>query len=209
MHSLSRIKPSGNYVFLGKPKSLRAEFYLYVVPASKEPTVYVFPRGTIEADTSVPLDNEKLKSYKNNWGLLAQPVDRTNAIAWKPSILKTPKETAIEIKETIIAAEKHGLVVEHPQLPNRHQLYISKKRCQVVRAKPLVLSASRLIYVPLNLPKTDWAEFVIFFSKRDSDTAGRFFIVPRKKIVKRTLVSPTSSWLREYADAWHLLSSEG
>ena len=166
----------------------------------------MFPRGEIQADTSVSLDNEMLKSYHNNWTLLAQSVDGTHAIEWKQTRVKAPKETPMEIREAIIEAEKRGLLVERPQLPNQHQLYISKRRCQIVRAKPVVAptDASRS-YVPLNLPKSEWPEFVIFFSRLATATTGGFFIFPREKLTKRTLVSPTSSWLRDYADAWSLL----
>src|SRR6202022_3947688 len=171
LHSFSRINSaSGNYVFFRKPKNERAEFHLYIILASKEPTVYVFPRGMIKTDTSVSLDNETLRSYKNKWTLL-EAVDGSNAIEWKPrtrKASKAPKETPTEIRETIIEAEKQGFVVERPQLPNKHQLCISKKRCQVIRAKPVVTFADTIrTYVPLNLPKSDWAEFVIFFSGFD------------------------------------------
>jgi hypothetical protein len=208
LHSFSRINSiaSGSCVFLRKPKSRRAEFHLYMISASKEPPVYVFPRGAIEANTSVSLNNETLKNYRNNWALLAQFVDGTHAIEWNQKPVKAPKEPPIEIRETIIAAEKQGLVVERPHLPNQHQLYISKRRCQIVRAKPVVTSADpSRTYVPLNMPKSEWPEFVIFFSRLDMVTTGGFFIVPRDKLTKRTLVSPTSSWLRDYADAWSLL----
>jgi hypothetical protein len=77
LHSLSRIsshpdRSQHGYVALRKQKSGWGKFQLYVLPHSTEPVVYVIPSGSIEADTSVSLESERLTVYKNNWGLLAQ-----------------------------------------------------------------------------------------------------------------------------------------
>jgi hypothetical protein len=53
------------------------------------------------------------------------------------------------------------------------------------------------------------AEGVKFIAYGDARAAdGHFFIVPRTELTKWTLLSPESSWLREYPDAWHLLGKD-
>lgn len=174
--------------------------------------MYVIPRGAIKTDTAVSLNNEKLNSYKNNWDLLAQPIGKTSGpIEWKPKIPDTPKEIPLAIIQTMRAAATNGLLVERPHLASEYQLYISYKRCQIVQAKPVVtmIADQRRLFVPLNVPRSDWAEFLVFFIRADATTTtGDFYVIPRAKVTKRTVVSPISSWLKEYADAWHLLGSE-
>ncbi len=75
IHSLSRINPlthRSSYFALRKPKGDWGEFQLYALPHSKEPVVYVIPSASIQSNTSVPLESERLAAYKNNWGLLAR-----------------------------------------------------------------------------------------------------------------------------------------
>jgi len=59
-------------------------------------------------------------------------------------------------------------------------------------------------YVPLSVPATDWAEFVVFFVTPEADgEAPTFYVVPRTRFIEDTIVLP--SWFRDYKDAWHLL----
>lgn len=76
LHSLSRISSDPDrrgygYVALRKQKGGWGEFQLYVLPQSMESVVYVIPSASIEADTSVSIQSERLAIYKNNWELLA------------------------------------------------------------------------------------------------------------------------------------------
>lgn len=135
------------------------------------------------------------------------PVVQTCGGAPVPRAPRTSKETPTEIRETIAAAEKHGLPVEPTELRNRRLLYISKRRCQVIRAKPvtLTLAGSMQTYVPLNVPKSKWSEFLIFFVSHATASTEHFYVVPRSKLWRRTMLSSTSRWLQKYADAWYLL----
>ena len=231
LHSLSRLSQNPdnrfyNCVWLRKPKGNPAEFNLYMLRGSGnssdsgDSAVYVFPHGAIMATTSISLNNERLAAYKNNWGLLSQPAgapDETSAATeWKPKVQKEqpikfkkptlPKELPLAVRETMFAAEKYGLRVEFPHPWSTYRIHISGKRCQIMHTK--LVAMNNASFVPLNKPTSDWAEYVIFFVRPDADAAtGDFYIVPRAKLTKRTMVSPASSWLREYACAWHLLKS--
>jgi hypothetical protein len=220
LYSLSRINP--DYVALRKQDATWCEFQLYALRDAKESAVYVIPTGSIKANTSVSLTNEKLMAYRDNWGLLSHTTEETSTEGsewqskgrrtpptWRPlKQTRTPKQTPVAILETIQAAQQQGLLVEHPHLASQYQLLISTKRCQIMQAKPVVSTGPRVqrTYVPLLLPKSDWAEFLIFYIRMErTATTGDFYIIPRVKLVKRTLVSRVSSWLREYVGAWQLL----
>lgn len=223
LHSLSRITPDSNdprhdYVAVRKPKSDWAEFQLCMLPQSRDRDVYVIPSGSINASTVVSIENERLIFYRNNWNLLKEPVAMReirwrikalpNLITWKLRVPKPPKPIPAAILATIGVAEKNGLDVERPHLESQFQLLISGKRCQIVQTKSIVSTVASNIrtFVPLNLPRSDWAEFLIFFVRPDETSrSGDFYIVPRAKLTKRTVVSPTYSWLRDYTAAWHLL----
>lgn len=212
LHSFSRLNcdpasPEHDYVSLRKPKSDWAEFQLYVLKGP-ERTVYIIPRGVLKADTSVSIGNEKVALFKDNWQLLKQ--DATHSVADLPSLHWLPKvapphEAPIAVRETIKAAESQGLIVKCLPLPTEFQLYISEKQCQVMRIQPMI-SRTGHTFIPLNLPRSPWAAFLIYFVWSNTTTArGDFYIVPRDKVRRRTCLSPVTSWLREYKGAWHLL----
>jgi hypothetical protein len=203
-----------NYVIVHKSNNEWAEFELYVLPQSPEPTVYIMPYGSINEDTTLSLENERLDFHRNNWGLLSQPSEAVNTIEWKPKIVKPivwntrtakpPKETPLAIHRTLEEAEKRGLTIERPHLESKYQLYIARRCCQVKAT--VCINGNARLFVPLNPPRSHWADFLIFFVRPDATaTDGNFFIVPRTKLSKRTVLSPESSWLSGYADAWHLL----
>lgn len=225
LHSLSRISSDSNhprhdYVAVRKPKTDWAEFQLYVLPQSKDRSIYVIPSGSINASTVVSIENERLIFYRNNWSLLNEPVAKSEIrwrikappkpITWKPKLPKPPKPIPAAIQATVDAATSHGLDVERPHLESRYQVLISGKRCQIVQTKSIARAVTNNIrtFVPLNLPRSNWAEFLLYFVRPDeTSTSGDFYIIPRLKLTKRTVVSPTSSWLRDYAGAWHLLKT--
>ena len=120
---------------------------------------------------------------------------------------KPPKQKPAAIRRAVEEADKRGLSVEPSRLAS--QLYISAKACQIMQTKPVGRPTTRRSYIPLNLPSSGWAEFLIFFVRANkTTTTGAFYVIPREKLPKHTSVPSTSSWLREYAEAWHLLQDE-
>jgi hypothetical protein len=173
-------------------------------------STYVVPHGVVETSTSVSLNNPRLQFYKNNWKLLSEAFDinLANLLCFQRPAKKPapPKQVPISLEATILEAEKRGMSVE-PVSTREHGvnwLHISKKRCQVMMTTP-VEEVGRT-YIPLNLPKSEWAEFLVYYVKRNAAQEPQFYILPRMKLNKRTVLSPTSSWLREYEDAWYLLA---
>jgi hypothetical protein len=114
------------------------------------------------------------------------------------------------IRETIGVAETYGLSVERLPGESQYKLLISNKHCQIVRSRAVFtkLGGTLRTFIPLLVPKSAWAEFLILFVTADADAASeRFYILPMATLRKRTMLS-TSSWVREYANGWHLLSPE-
>jgi hypothetical protein len=110
------------------------------------------------------------------------------------------------IRKTIKEAKKRGVSVKPSGLANPYQLYLSAKRCQIMRTKPVGRPTTERQYVPLSVPRSAWAEFLIYFVRpHKRATSGDFYVVPRERLSKHTSVSPISSWLPRYAGAWHLL----
>ena len=175
-----------DYVALRKPKTDWADFQLYALPQSTKPTVYVIPCGSIKANTDVSLKNEKLAVYRNNWSLLNEPVTekeiewRAKAapkqITWRVKVPKPPKPIPAAIQATMDAAASHGLNVERPRLESQYQVLISGKRCQIVQTKSVVSTVAGNVrnFVPLNLPRSNWAEFLIYFADLMKRLIGDF-----------------------------------
>jgi hypothetical protein len=114
------------------------------------------------------------------------------------------------IRETIGIAESYGLSVECPHDGSQYRLLISKKRCQVIRCKAISteLGGALKTFIALFVPKSGWAEFLILLVTADANAlSNRFYVLPRTRVKKRTMLS-TSSWVREYANGWHLLAPE-
>lgn len=115
------------------------------------------------------------------------------------------------IRETIGVAESYGLSVECLRGGSQYKLLISTKRCQIVRCRAVStrLDGTLRTFIALLVPKSAWAEFLILFVTADANAVSeRFYILPMARLRKRTMLS-TSSWVREYANGWHLLSPEG
>ena len=140
----------------------------------------------------------------------AQPVQGINWFAKRGAKApKPPKQTPIAIRRAVEEAEKHGLSVKPSGLVSSYQLYISAKRCHIMKTKPVGRPTTKKTYVPLNLPRSGWAEFLIFFVRAcKAATTGIFYVIPRDKLPKHTSVPYASRWLQEYAEAWHLLKTE-
>ena len=222
LYSCSRISadPSHKYfncVALRAPKGNWPEFQLFVLrQAHNEFITYVIPNGVVKKDTSVSTENTRFVFYKNNWKLLSNypSSGASNDVSneWRPTKLKqSPREVPESVKETMLEAENRGLLTELISSAKRdgNRLYISQKRCQVMTATPITQTANvkDRSYIPLNLPISDWAEFLIFYVKIDG-TKPMFYVLPRIKLTKRTLLSQRSSWLGEFEQAWHLFRPE-
>jgi hypothetical protein len=218
VYSCSRLSPDPNqqrydYIFLRRPKANWAEFQLCIVrdgPASF--TTYVIPIGVIPQKTTASLDNSCLQFYKNNWKLLvACDLSPGTPINWRPlKPIEKPKPLPVTVLRTMLQAEKYGLSVQSvsarkPGIDlSTKCLYIANKPCQIMMAKPKIIGARS--FIPLNVPKTNWAEFLVVVVVYDTKDELTFYVVPRTKLCKRTMVSPASSWIRDYKEAWHLLS---
>ena len=79
---------------------------------------------------------------------------------------------------------------------------ISKRRCQVIWTNPIsTKGAATTAYVPLNPPKSAWAEFLIFYvPQRDSEEA-KYYVIPRSELPRHTSYSPNSKRLAQYEGA--------
>ena len=196
--------PRHNFVLLKTPTTKWAEFQLFLVKdGPKEYVTYVVPRGAIQKQTTISLDNPAFQSYKSNWKLLAAPVEELDAITpieWRPA--PPHKEVPVVLAKTMLQAQSHGLSVE-PVSTNKRGvclsdkcLYISQKPCQIMQARTVIMGKTGGRYVSVNIPKTDWAEFLVFFVPPEIEGAApTFYVVPRTRIIKPTTLSPTSSWL--------------
>ena len=114
------------------------------------------------------------------------------------------------IRETIGVAETYGLSVERRRSGSQYKLLISNKRCQIVRSRAVStrLGGTSRTFIARLVPKSAWAEFLILFVTADTNALSkRFYILPMARLRERTML-PTSSWVRAYANGWHLLSPE-
>jgi hypothetical protein len=112
--------------------------------------------------------------------------------------------------ECVIAeAGSRGLSVERIpaesklRVHNRRLLLIEGKRCQVIPSRRLQPNPSypHAEYFPLYLPRTEWADFLIYVLHRE--TPPSIYIVPRGELEKDTGRSPES--LAPYQNAWEWL----
>jgi hypothetical protein len=144
---------------------------------------------------------------------MPEPTQITPRLDWfgraRLKAQKPAKETPRAVRKAIEEAKKQGLSVAPSGLMSPYQLYISAKRCHIMQTKPVGRPTTARLYIPLNLPRSGWAEFLIYFSRagKAADT-GDFYVVPRQKLPKHTSVPSTSTWLAEYACAWHLLKTK-
>lgn len=114
------------------------------------------------------------------------------------------------IRETIDVAKKHGLSVEHFPNGSQCRLLISGSRCQVMRCRAFSATSGGTLrtFIPLFVPRSTWAEFLILSVRADVNALSeKFYIVPRNRLKKRTMLSTSSSWLQGYANGWHFLAS--
>jgi len=190
-------------VFVRTPQDGWAEFQLCVVNGDE--SVYVIPRGVIPEKTTLSLNNPHLAFHANNWKLLSldsKTLATTPRIeSLLPKLPKPAKPIPVVIVRTTEQAKARGLTVEKvPGTSSQQCLYIAKKTCQIMSSKSVRVSGRS--YIPLNLPSTDWAEFVIFAVP--DGNGFEFYVVPRSRLRKRTVTAP-SGWIREYKDQWQLL----
>jgi hypothetical protein len=85
---------------------------------------------------------------------------------------------------------------------------VSKKRCQVIQANVMTdpKRAKTFRFLSLQPPASEWAEFLIVYSAQsDAGDAAKFYIIPRKALIKPTARSVQSKWLKQYEEAWNLL----
>jgi len=223
IHTAARLsqddsKSEYDYVMLKVSTDEWAEFHLYAIDTADECfDVYVIPSGHLRSTTSCSLDNPKLVKYTNSWDLLtAAPelIAELESIEWRtPKPAKSPTKHSIILREVIREAEKHGLIAEPhgsefaPYKGVQSWVLLSRRRCQVIWTNPInnPKGAATTYYVPLNPPKSDWAEFLIFYVlQRDSEEA-KYYVIPRSDLSRPTSCSPNSKRLTQYEGAWNLL----
>jgi hypothetical protein len=234
VYCCSRLSPDPtaspyNFIFLRTPADKRAEFQLCLVKdGPDECAIYIVPCGAIKKKTTVSLENPVFQSFKNNWKLLSTPINELATITpieWRPpkivrlkealpealaKIVRPKKELPEALAKTMLEAQSHGLSVElvtqreAGAYPRNECLFISQKPCQIMQAMLVAMGRYKGSYVPLNVPATDWAEFVVFYVAPEAEgEAPTFYVVPRTRFIEDTIVLPP--WLRDYKDAWHLL----
>jgi len=122
-----------------------------------------------------------------------------------------PKKKLPEaLVKTILEAQSQGLSVELVTqreagiYPRNKCLHISQKPCQIVQAMLVTTGKYKGSYVPVDVPATDWAEFVVFIVTPEADGATpTFYVVPCTRFIEDTVVLPP--WFRDYKNAWHHL----
>jgi len=132
-------------------------------------------------------------------------------IEWHPNKPRSQKKVPEILVKTMLEAQSHGLSVELVKGSDTGEylrnkcLYISHKVCQTMQALPVTTGKHNGRYVLVHASVTDWAEFLVFVVLPEiEDETPTFYVVPRAKFIKDTIVLPT--WIRDYKDAWHLLS---
>jgi hypothetical protein len=201
-----------------------AEFHLYVIDTADECfDVFIIPGGHLRSTTSCSLDNPTLVKYTNSWDLLTAAPEliaemesielRTPKPAAKPA--KLPTKHSIVLGEIIREAEKHGLIAEPhvsefaPFKAVQSLVLISKRRCQVIWTNPISTKEdATTAYVPLNPPKSAWAEFLIFYIPQRDSEETRYYVIPRSELPRHTSYSPNSKRLSQYEGAWNLLKRD-
>ena len=180
--------------------------------------VFIIPSGHLRSTTSCSLDNPKLIKYTNSWDLLTTPpelIAEMESIEWRaPKSVKAPTKHSVVLREVIREAEKRGLIVEpHGSGFAAYKgvqswILISERRCHVTRTNPIsnAKGAAATYYVPLNPPKSDWPEFLIFYVSQRDIEAARFYAIPRSELPRPTSYSLKSSRLTQYEGAWNLLT---
>ena len=138
-------------------------------------------------------------------------------IQWhEPKVAKQPSKQSIVLRTVICEAEKHGLAVETPARDltayrePRQRLLISKRRCQVIQSS-LIDNAKEIgaayYVVSFIVPRSNWAEFLIFYvPQRDGDHA-KYYIIPRADLPYSTSLSVNSRRLSQYEGAWDLFNN--
>ena len=209
-----------NYVIFKASQDKWPEFQLYIVNgAGTSSDIFVVPSNHLTTTTSASLDHSELARYKNAWNLLMQSPEALAAIPpiqWRePTAPPAPTAHFLVLQEAIRKAEGQGLTVRSADGEvtsyNGVQtfLYVSNKRCQVIQSSVVTVTKKQNVFecLPLNPPKSEWAEFLIFYATRaDESDDGTFYVIPRKELPFHTSRSLSSKWLKEYQSAWHLLA---
>lgn len=99
-------------------------------------------------------------------------------------------------------AENLGLKCEQVS-PRGLFLRIGGHRCQLVSSK--VFENGKHIITPLYLPRSRWADFLIYVAVLSGEREPSFYIVPRRTTCRETSISSCENWLHNYKDAWEPL----
>jgi hypothetical protein len=234
VYSCSRLSPDPtaprhNFIFLRAPSDKRSEFQLCrVKDGPSECAIYVVPCRAIKKKTTISLENPVFQSFKDNWKLLSTPISELATITpieWRRPKIVRPKEELPDalakivwpkkrlpeaLVKTILEAQSQGLSVELVTqreagiYPRNKCLHISQKPCQIVQAMLVTTGRYKGNYVSVDVPATDWAEFVVFIVTPEADgETPTFYVVPCTRFIEDTVVLP--SWFRDYKNAWHHL----
>jgi hypothetical protein len=152
------------------------------------------------------------KELPIEWRTRIDRLEKDFPVELRPKITRPKKAPPEALAKTMLEAQSHGLSVE--LLTQREAggylrnkcLYISQKLCQIIQAVSVTSGKYKGRYVPLNgeAPE-EWADFVVFFVPPGIDgEAPAFYVIPRARLIEDSIVLPT--WIRDYKDAWHLLS---
>jgi hypothetical protein len=112
----------------------------------------------------------------------------------------------------IAEATSRGLEIERlpaesgPHTFDKRLLLIEGRRCQAIPSRSGHPNAEypHAEYFPLYLPRTDWADFLVYVSLTENPPV--FYIIPRLEMSKDTGRAPGS--LEPYRHAWELLQQD-
>jgi hypothetical protein len=178
------------------PRTQWADFLLYVIRDDGHPgnvSFFVVPRGDTVKRTTVCSADNWFFQYKDAWSLLTESLSgerferNTELFNWKMSFtMNRAKSLGFDVKLADNNRKGH--------LQNR--LLINGRKCQLI-----ALARKHSDYIAFQVPKQDWAEFLIFLNAENLPT----FIFPRERIHRTISTSLRAGWLSGYQDNWELL----
>lgn len=89
----------------------------------------------------------------------------------------------------------------------QNRIYINGHRCHLMTTRHLISNGDGTI--DLRVPENVWARFLIYVPEpvSENENSFSFYIIPRVHLVEGAFQNPAQ--LREYANAWYLLESDG
>lgn len=119
-----------------------------------------------------------------------------------------------QVAMVLAEAKRRGLPAEVVRVTpggQRKWLLVGGQKCQIVTARVIHTHPKYIHrpYVRIYRPRQEWAEFLVYVIEDAADYRESYFLViPREKVRKNTTLLGGESVLRQYTNAWHLLSGQ-